>query len=99
MTRRRSKLEIHLEILNSLKMGIRKPTRIMYNVNVSWKPLQQAFDNMLNQDLILEIDTSYGEDSRTSRIYELTSKGDSVLKYFWKAENMLGIGNVMGLES
>ena len=99
MTRRRSKLEIHLEILNSIKMGVKKPTRIMYNVNVSWKPLQQAFENMLSQDLISEVDTTYSEDGRTSRVYEITSKGDSVLAYFRKAENMLGIENVISLKS
>lgn len=95
MTRRRSRLEIQLEILNSLKLGIKKPTRIMNNVNISWKSLQNAVDNMLSQDLIFEIDTSYSEDSRTSRIYELTSKGINVLKYFQKAENMFGIVKVV----
>jgi len=95
MTRRRSRLEIQLEILNSLKLGFKKPTRIMYNVNVSWKSLQNSFDNMISQDLIFEIDTSYGEDSRTSRIYELTSKGINVLKYFQKAENMYGIVKII----
>lgn len=98
MTRRRSKLEIHLEILNSIKMGVKKPTRIMYAVNVSWKPLQHAFENMLSQDLISEVDTTYSEDSRTSRVYEITSKGDSVLKYFRKAQNMLGIKNVISIK-
>ena len=98
MSRRRSKLEIHLEILQKIKLGVKKPTRIMYGVNVSWKPLQEAFSKLIDQELIKEVDTLHNEDNRTTRIYELTAKGDSVLSYFKKAETMLGLKQVVSIK-
>ena len=97
MSRRRSKLEIHLEILQQIKMGVKKPTKIMYGVNVSWKPLQEAFSMLIGEELIREVDTLHNEDNRTTRIYELTAKGDSVLSYFKKAESMLGLKQVISI--
>jgi predicted transcriptional regulator len=97
MSRRRSKLEIYLEILLQIKMGVKKPTRIMYGVNVSWKSLQEAFGNLIGQELIREVDTLNGADNRTTKIYELTSKGESVLSYFKKAETLLGIKQLVSI--
>jgi predicted transcriptional regulator len=58
MNKRRSKLEIYLEVLQIIKDGTSKPTQIMYNANISWKPLIQALNSMISQDLIREIDVS-----------------------------------------
>jgi predicted transcriptional regulator len=58
MNKRRSKLEIYLEVLQIIKDGTSKPTQIMYNANISWKPLIQALNSMISQDLIREIDVN-----------------------------------------
>jgi len=91
MTRRRSKLEIYLDVLRVIKGGVRKPTRIMYGANLSWKPLQQVLQSLLDQGLIVEIDVSDGGDKRTTKHYEITQKGENVLRYFDRARRLIGL--------
>jgi predicted transcriptional regulator len=84
MARRRSKLEIYVEVLSIIKGGTTKPTRIMYDANLSWDHLHRVLNPMLSQGLIDEIDTTLERrrDKRTSSRYELTQKGENVLRYF-----------------
>ncbi len=63
----------------------------MYNANISWKPLMQALNSMISQDLIREIDVSSERrkrDKRTSRLYEITMKGEHVIRYFKEAKDL-----------
>jgi len=88
---RRSKLEIYLEVLQIIKDGTSKPTRIMYNANISWQPLMRVLKSMISQDLIREIDVSSEgrkRDKRTSRLYEITMKGEQVIRYFKEAKEL-----------
>jgi predicted transcriptional regulator len=85
LTRRRSKLEIYIEVLSIVKNGTSKPTRVMYEANLSWDHLQSVLNPMVKQGLIEEIDTTMERrrrDKRTTRLYELTQKGENVLRYF-----------------
>ena len=84
MAPRRSKLEIYVEVLQIIKTGTSKPTRIMYDANLSWDHLHRVLIPMMSQGLIDEIDTTLERrrDKRTSRRYELTQKGENVLRYF-----------------
>jgi len=85
METRRSKLEIYLEVLKIVKGGTDKPTRIMYQANISWQPLMKILTSMVSQELIEEIDMTSGgrrRDKRTSRIYVITMKGEQVIRYF-----------------
>lgn len=84
MTRRRSKLEIYIEVLSIIKSGTSKPTRVMYDANLSWDHLHRVLNPMLKQGLIEEVDTTQerGRDKRTSKRYMLTQKGENVLRYF-----------------
>jgi len=94
MTRRRSKLEIYLDVLWIIKDGTRKPTRIMYGANLSWKPLQRILNSMASQELIREVDVRGGRDKRTSRCFEITQKGENVIKYFNRAKDLLELEEV-----
>jgi predicted transcriptional regulator len=76
MTKKRSRLEIYLDILRIINQGETKPTRIMYKTNMSWIPLQQLFESMLSQDLIRETEMSKRKE------YAITEKGKRVLGYF-----------------
>jgi predicted transcriptional regulator len=89
MKHRRSKLEVYLDVLWTIKNGTTKPTRIMYESNLSWKPLQRTLNSLVAQDLIAELDPENNRDKRTSTYYELTQKGENVLKYFKRAEDLL----------
>ncbi len=91
MRNRRSKLEIYLDVLKVIKEGTKKPTRIMYGANLSWKLLQGILGSMVSQGLIEEIDASDSRDKRTTKVYEITSKGDSVIRYFDRAKGLIEV--------
>lgn len=94
MTRRRSKLEIYLDVLWIIKNGTHKPTRIMYGANLSWKPLQRILNSMVSQDLVREVDARDNRDKRTNKYYEITQKGENVVKYFNRAKDLLQLEEV-----
>ena len=58
----------------------------MYQANISWQPLMRVLGSMVAQDLVREIDTRVvgrrRRDKRTSKIYEITMKGEQVIRYF-----------------
>jgi len=89
MKRRRSKLEVYLDVLWTIKNGTTKPTRIMYESNLSWKPLQRTLNSLAFQGLVAEYEPKENRDRRTTTCYELTQKGENVLKYFKRAEDLL----------
>ena len=91
MKNRRSKLELYLDVLKVIKEGTTKPTRIMYGANLSWKLLQGVLSSMVDQDLLEEIDMSESRDKRTSTVYRVTSKGDSVIRYFEQARRLIDV--------
>ena len=72
---RRSKLELYLDVLNVIKGGTMKPTRIMYGANLSWKLVQGILSSLVTQGLIDETDLSTSRDKRTNRTYHITKKG------------------------
>ena len=91
MKNRRSKLEIYLDVLNVIKDGNTKPTRIMYGANLSWKLLQGVLGSLVSQGLIDEVDLSRSRDKRTNRIYQVTKKGDNVIRYFNHAKELIAV--------
>jgi predicted transcriptional regulator len=91
---RRSKLEIYLDVLWTIKNGDTKPTRIMYGANLSWKPLQRILKSMISQGLIEEISPERIKDKRTTNYYEITQKGENIIKYFNRAKEFLELEEV-----
>lgn len=85
MSKRRSRLEIILSILTAIREGTEKPTRIMYAINLSWKPTQKMLFNLVEQGLI-EMRTASGVSKKR---YTITEKGVNVLDYFEGAKEML----------
>jgi predicted transcriptional regulator len=82
---KRSRIEIYLDILQAIRKGVYKPTRIMYRTNLSWKPLMQILDAMIEQDLITS------ENTGNHVAYKITEKGMNVLNYFHKAMELIEI--------
>ena len=91
MKNRRSKLEIYINVLQVIKEGTTKPTPIMYGANLSWKSLQSVLSSMVKQDRVIEVDESESRDKRTIRVYQVTSKGDSVIRYFNQARGLIEV--------
>ena len=85
MTEKRSRLEIYLDVLKVIHNGHAKPTRIMYSSNLSWKPLKEILDSLLDQNLI-EVQVE-----KKSKRYYITPKGLRVLGYFKKLQEELVI--------
>ena len=86
---RRSRLEICLEILRVVKKGVKKPTRIMYAVNVSWNPVIQILELLVSQGFISDIEVK--GDKRTTRHYMITQSGLKVLNYLDREKDLLRI--------
>ena len=63
----------------------------MYGANLSWKLLQGILSSMVAQDLIEEIDVSDSRDKRTNTVYQVTTKGDSVIRYFDRAKGLIEV--------
>lgn len=84
---RRSKMEIHLDILKTLaQKGPLKLTHIMYKANVNCSVLKEYLDFLTQQNLVEE------KTLRKERIvYEITEKGLTVLKYFRELQIMLPV--------
>ncbi len=89
MSPRRSKLEIQLEVLKTVRGGVYKPTRIMYASNMSYVPITKTLDDLVNRGLLSVISNNTGNISK--RRYEITEKGTSVLNYFEGAKELVDI--------
>lgn len=90
MSSRRSRFEIYIDVLSEIKNGSNKPTQVMYGANLSWRPLQEILKSLVNQGLISEI----GEDIRDKRTkvqFQLTPKGENVIRYYIKAKSLVEI--------
>jgi len=92
MSSRRSRFEIYVDVLNEIMNGSNKPTKIMYGANLSYKPLKDILQSLLDQGLIEEVDERI-KDKRTKIRYELTQKGVNVVRYYSKAKNLIEIAN------
>lgn len=85
MSKKRSKLEIYLDVLRVIRAGYSKPTNIMYKSNLSWITLRDILDSLIERGLITAIE----KDGR--KLYFITSKGKSVLNSLEEACNILSI--------
>ena len=90
MSARRSKFQLSVEVLSQIKQGERKPTRIMYSANLSWKSLKEILDSLVSQGLIEE--ELVGRSSkRAKKRYEITDKGENVLEYYSVVSGLIEI--------
>ena len=92
---RRSKLEIYLDVLWSIKNGTTKPTRIMYEANLSWRPLQSILGSMVSQGLVTQVGVADSRDKRTNTVYEMTQKGERVVEYFNRGRDLIEMERVI----
>ena len=76
---RRSRLEIYFDVLKVIHKGTNKPTRIMYETNLSWTSLCSVFETLISSDFIRE------EKRKSSKRYHITEKGRNALDYHMKS--------------
>lgn len=89
MSERRSKLEIMLKVLEAVREGVNKPTRIMYAVNMSWNPTQEVLAKLVEDGLIQVTEEPGGR--RSKKRYEITEKGANVIRYFQGVKALINI--------
>ncbi len=89
MSSRRSKLDIIINVLSSVRDGVDKPTRIMYASNMSWKLTQRILTTLVSQGLLCE--TRIQGKKRTKTRYKITEKGTYIIDYFRNAEKLINI--------
>ena len=82
---RRSRLEIYFDVLKAIDNGTHKPTRIMYETNLSWISVCNVFDTLINSDFIRS------EKWKSSKRYHITEKGRNALSYHLKSLEGLSI--------
>ncbi len=88
---RRSKLEMHVDILRALaRHGPLKLTHIMYKANVNCGTLKQYLDFLIHHNLVKE-QTLHKKRHKTRIVYAITERGLTVLKYFRELEKVLQI--------
>ena len=84
---RRSKMEMHLDILKTLALkGPLKLTHIMYKANVNCCVLKEYLDFLTQNELVAEKTLK-----KPKIVYEITEKGFKVLKYFRELQVMLPV--------
>lgn len=75
-TKKRGSLELKMDILRVISLGVEKPTRIMSIVSVSWTVMQSLLSEFLQKGLIEEIRIG------RRRIYRITEKGKNILEQY-----------------
>lgn len=93
MSHRRSRLDIVLKVLSVAREGVDKPTRIMYAANLSWRPTQRILSSLVQQGLLREIENTGSR--RSTKRYEITEKGASVVNYFERAKGLLEVEEIL----
>jgi predicted transcriptional regulator len=62
----------------------------MYSANLSWKSLKEILSSLTEQGLVDEMVLSRGK-KRSRRRYDITSKGESVLRYYDEVSDLIEI--------
>lgn len=75
MIGKRSRLEMYLDVLEKVNEGIKKPTNIMYKCNLSWIPMKEILDSLIEKDLVKEVV------KKNRRTYDITERGRNLLRY------------------
>jgi len=82
--KKRSRLEIYIDVLRAIKKSYTKPTRIMYKANLSWRPLREILSFLKMNKAVIERSTGGNR-----REYFLTEKGNEILRMFEQLESKL----------
>jgi predicted transcriptional regulator len=89
LSKRRSKLDLMMTVLEAIRDGVNKPTRIMYTANMSWNSTQKVFEDLEEQELIF-VTEELGL-KRAKKRYHITEKGLNVLRYFEGAKDLIQV--------
>jgi len=83
VSRKRSRLEIYLEVLETIMAGYNKPTNIMYRCNLSWIALKEILDSLVEKGLITTVERN------KRKMYLITEKGRSIVSRLEETYDLL----------
>jgi predicted transcriptional regulator len=92
-TRRRSGIGILVEVLSAIRNGTAKPSHIMYTTNLTYRTAQRTLRTLQQQGLIKGIDVKRG--SKSSKLYEITEKGERLFQHFSKVRQLCTIEEII----
>lgn len=76
LNKRRSRLEIYIDVLRAINRGINKPTNIMFATNLSWKTLKEILKYLERRGIIER------KVIKKRKLFFITEKGKHVLNAF-----------------
>jgi len=94
MTHLRSKLEMSMDVLRIVKNETSSPYHIMYQATLSWQTLQRILRPLESHGLVKETDVEDSSGERKKKCYEITQKGENVVKYFKSGKDPLEIEEI-----
>ena len=74
---------MYSNVLETVDMGVDKPTNIMYKCNLSWVPMQEILALLIGKSLIREVE------SGSKKTYEITERGRDLLRYLGTVVDVL----------
>jgi len=83
-----------IDVLRILKNETSSPYHIMYHANLSWQTLQRILRPLESHGLVKEIDVEDSSGERKKKCYEITQKGENVVKYFKSGKDPLEIEEI-----
>ena len=86
---KRNKTQMYIDVLRAVKDGLKKPTRIMYRSNLSWRPLKNILDELVTLGLVERKIVNPQNGYRKRTIYMITKKGAKIVQKANELENEL----------
>jgi predicted transcriptional regulator len=86
MSPRRSSFQITIELLTAISNGQHKPTRLMYECNLSWVSLKNTLNQLESKELIEEV----SNDPKHKQYY-VTGRGREMLGYYTGLQGLMQV--------
>jgi predicted transcriptional regulator len=72
MSKKRSRLEVYLDVLRVIRGGYSKPTDIMHKCNISWITLKEILGSLMEKGLVTAVERN------RRKLFVITAKGEAI---------------------
>jgi predicted transcriptional regulator len=88
---RRSSTDISLDMLSAIKNGVNRPTRIMYECNLSYQMCKSKLEELVVNDLVMEKEVKSRNRKSSHTVYKITEKGVENIETLEQLKNLLNL--------
>jgi len=92
---KRNRTQICIDVLKAIREGYKKPTRIMYRSNLSWRSLKNMLSELETLRLIQKETKKPRNGTRVRAIYTITEKGMKIVTKANELENELIYASIL----